>query len=296
MKRHGVGLVVTEMVSAYGILYENRRTLDYLSFREEERPLSVQLFGDRPETLEGAARVVLEREPRPDILDLNLGCPVRKVMKTGSGSALAGNPGEAARAAAAMVRVASEYGLPVTAKIRSGPNREHLVAPELARALEAAGVAAIAVHPRTVEQQYSGAADHGVTGEVVRAVSLPVVASGDVGSYSEALRIVTQSGAQGVMLARGVQGNPWLVDSLLQGRELPRPSLENVVEELRRLLWLAVADMGPARAARWIRRHIAWYLRPSGVPGRLVDEFRRLDAAGEVDEALSVLTRRFRPA
>lgn len=286
IKRHGVGLVVTEMVSAYGLLYANRRTESYLDFSEEERPIAVQLFGDKPEVVAEAARRVLARAVPPDILDLNMGCPVKKVVKTGAGSALVEDPEGAAAVVRALVEAAGEHGVPVTVKIRSGLTAQRIVAVELARILEEAGAAAIGIHPRTAEQKYSGEADHRVTAAVVRAVKVPVMASGDMFSLQAARRIATETGAAAVMLARGVQGDPWLVRRLLSGRELAPASLAEAVADLRSLLSLAADDMGEERAARWIRSHLAWYLRPRGVPGRVVDELRRYGDARSLDDAL----------
>jgi tRNA-dihydrouridine synthase B len=289
VKRYGVGLVVTEMVSAYGIFYGDRRTASYLAFTEQERPLAVQLFGDTPHILAEAARSVLSRSPRPDLIDLNMGCPVRKVVKTGAGSALIDRPEAAAELARAVVEVGEECGVPVTAKIRSGRTATCLTAVELARRLEEAGVAAVAVHPRTAEQQYSGRADHSVTAEVVAAVSIPVIASGDVFSLEAAERIWTESGAAAVMVGRGVRGNPWLVQELLKGEPLPRPSLSAVTAELSLLLEMAGVEMGPERATRWLRGHLSWFLRPAGVPGRVVDGLRRLPDARSLNRELARL-------
>jgi tRNA-dihydrouridine synthase B len=290
LKRHGVGLVVTEMVSAYGILYANARTAAYLVFAEEERPLAVQLFGDQPRVVAEAARAVLARTPRPDLIDLNLGCPVRKVLKGGAGCALAAAPQAAAAVARAVVEVCGTESVPVTAKIRSGPDAHRRNAVELALRLQEAGVAAIAVHPRTAEQKYSGQADHEITAAVVQAASVPVLASGDVTGPAEGYRILEQTGATGLMLARGAQGNPWLADQLLQGVDCPRPPLPVVISELRSLLAMAVGDMGERRAARWIRSPLTWFLRPLGVPGRVLEELRRCESPEDLDIRLGNLT------
>ncbi|GAB4247723.1 MAG: tRNA dihydrouridine synthase DusB [Thermoleophilia bacterium] len=289
MKCFGVGLVTTEMVSAYGLLHGNRRTRDYLAFTEEERPVAVQLFGQDPAAVAAAVAVVLQGERRPDVIDLNMGCPVRKVMKTGAGAALLSQPARAAAVAAAAVAAAAP--LPVTVKMRSGLVPERPVAVEVARRLEDAGVAALTVHPRAASQSYRGKADHTVTGAVAAAVGVPVVASGDVTSVAAAVELVRRTGAAAVMVARGMLGNPWLLADLLAGVERPRPPRDQVVAELRALLALAAEEMGSRRAARWVRRQLSWYLRPTGVSGRKVAELMTIGEAGALDAALAALGR-----
>jgi tRNA-dihydrouridine synthase B len=297
LKAHGAGLVVTEMVSAHGLFYGNKRTDDYLRFAPEERPIAVQLFGETPEILAHAARQVLEGRPvagsvlsaRPDMLDINMGCPVRKVFRTGAGSALLGDAERAVAIAAAMVKVAGEYGVPVTVKVRSGLREGDRSAVDLAPRLEEVGVAAIGVHPRTTSQYYHGRADHTVTAAIVQAVSIPVMASGDVTSVAAAKAIVDQSGAAAVMVARGLAGDPWLVDALLAGEDRPRPPLPEVVADLRRLFALVVEQTGETRALKWIYRWIGWYLRPCRVPVPVVDRLRAAPDARTLDEGLAAL-------
>ncbi len=304
LKAHGAGLVVTEMVSAYGLIHGNRRTTeDYLYFLEEERPIAAQLFGDTPEALERAARLVLEGQApgpghkartvlpsaRPDMLDINMGCPVPKVTRSGAGSALLATPERAVDIAAAVVRVAAEYGLPVTVKVRSGLREGERTAVALAPRLEAVGVAALGVHPRATSQHYSGKADHSVTADIVKVVGIPVIASGDVMSVSAAKAIVDATGASAVMAARGATGDPWLVDALLAGEDRPRPPLPEVVADLRTLLGLVVVDMGEQRALKWIYRLIGWYLRPSKVPVSVMDALRAAPDAAALDEGLVAL-------
>jgi tRNA-dihydrouridine synthase B len=289
MKTHSAGLVVSEMVSALGLLHHNVRTGEYLAFVEEERPLAVQLFGDEPEALARAAEAVLSRPLVPDLLDINMGCPVRKVMKTGAGCALLGCPEKAVAVAAAVVRVASQRGVPVTAKLRSGLRPGDGLGMYLAPRLEAAGVAALGMHPRAASEYYRGSADHSITAAVARAVSIPVMASGDVSSVESALSIMEATGAAAVMVARGLAGNPWLVGELLAAKGAARPALPAVVADLRSLLGLVAEERGQERAAKWVRKMLTWYLRPSGVPACTIEAIRALSTAREVDEALGGL-------
>jgi tRNA-dihydrouridine synthase B len=297
LKRHGVGLVVTEMVSVHGLVQGNRRTRDYLCFAEEERPLALQLFGEDPEAVRRAVAVAVESagpdgdHPLPDLVDLNMGCPVRKVMKTGAGSALLADPERAVLVASAAVEEAARAGLAVTVKLRSGVSLDHPVAVGLAQRLEQdAGVAALAVHPRAAAQFYSGRADHEITAAVVRAVGIPVIASGDVTSVAAARRILDQTGAAAILVARGGLGNPWLVDDLLAGVDGGRRPLAAVRDELTTLLGLAADEMGPSRAARWGRKFLTWFLRPAGVPPARIEALRRLEGVDEVVAALACLT------
>lgn len=288
-KAHGAGLVVTEMVSANGLLYGNTATFRYLDFHEEERPLAAQLFTADPEALRRAVELCLEGDRRPDIIDLNMGCPVRKVLKTGAGAALLADPPGAARLAAVAVGAAAEAGVPVTAKIRSGLTPDRPVAVETARRLAEVGIAAIGVHPRAASQLYRGRADHAVTAEVAAAVGVPVLASGDVTGVAAAREIVAATGAAAVMVARGAQRGPWLLADLVHGADRPRPDVPAVAAELRALLRLASADMGSRSAASWMRKIVGWYLKGTGVPAARVDELRRLTDSESLDEGLASL-------
>ncbi len=272
----GAGLLVTEMVSAYGLIYGDARTRHFLEFSEDERPLALQLFADDPEVLARAVHIVLAGPWVPDVIDINMGCPVRKVMKTGAGAALLADPARAAR---------------VTAKIRSGltPGRE--VAVEVAKRLEEAGVAAIGVHPRAASQLYRGRADHEVTSRVAREVGVPVLASGDVHGAATSRRILAETGAVAVMVARAAQSGPWVVRDIIDGVDRPRPPLAEIVAELRALLAAAAFDMGPERSARWIRKSLGWYLRGAGLHAGVVDDLRRHADAASLDAALESLAR-----
>lgn len=289
LKAHGVGMVTTEMISAYGLVYRNTRTERYLHFAPEERPVALQLFGDRPEIMARAAELVLSHLPVPDILDVNMGCPVRKVMKTGAGAALLGDPGRAVAVASAVVQVASQAGVPVTVKLRAGLNQGDRTAVDLAPRLEQAGVAALAVHPRAASEHYRGKADHLITAAVAEVVDIPVIASGDINGVEAALAVWEATGAAALMVARGVAGNPWLVGALLSGRRAAPPPLTEVVQDVRTLLSLAIREQGPERAIRWMRKLLGWYLRPLGFSPGIIQTLRELPDAVSLDAALSEL-------
>jgi tRNA-dihydrouridine synthase len=265
------------MVSAHGLLHANARTGHYLDFFEEERPLAVQLFGETPDVMARATHAVLSRPRVPDVIDMNMGCPVRKVVRSGAGAALMADPDRAQAIAAAVVEVASSAGVAVTAKIRSCPEGGVTAAVQFALRLEAAGVQAVAVHPRTPAQMYRGHPDHEVTAAIARAVAVPVIASGGILRVAGAIEWLEQTGAAAVM------------DGLLAGEERPRPPLDEVVADLRMLLGRATVEMGPTRAARWARKSIGWYLRRSGATGSVVDGLTKLPDTGSLDCSLAAL-------
>jgi len=290
LRVHGAGLVVTEMISAYGLIHGNTRTSHFLQFDEDERPIAVQLFGDSPYAMARAARIVLSQAVPPDMIDINMGCPARKVVKTGSGGALLGDETRAAEMAAAVVREAAGRGMPVTVKLRSGLREGDRTVLDLAARLEAAGVAALVLHPRAVEQQYRGISDHSLTEAVVARVSIPVIASGDIDSVADARRVYEETGACAIMVGRGVAGNPWLIGSLLRGESLERPDRKAVIDDLRVLLVAASRSMGTERAARWIRQLLGSYLRPMGVPHSTVAQLHTIGDSAILDDALSRLS------
>ncbi len=262
-KECGADLIYTEMVSAKGILYNNKNTEWLLQVEEKERPVALQLFGEDPEILAEMAKKIEHRNF--DILDINMGCPVPKVVNNGEGSALMKHPERIGKIVSAVTKATKK---PVTIKIRKGFGKDDANAPLVAKIAEAAGAAAIAVHGRTREQYYSGTADWDIIRQVKEAVQIPVIGNGDVFTPQDAKRMMEETGCDGVMIARGVQGNPWLFAQikayLESGTELPKPDLDTVIAMIMRHAALHVNYIGEFAGIREMRKHVAWYV--SGYP------------------------------
>lgn len=259
-KSMGAALVYTEMVSGKGLMYNNQNTESLLRIHPEEKPVAIQIFGAEPAVIAYTARELSARENV--ILDINMGCPVPKVVKNGEGSALMKNPELVFQVVEAAVKNA---GKPVTVKIRSGWNEHSINATEVARAAEAAGAAAVAVHGRTREQFYTGKADWSVIADVVKGVDIPVIGNGDLFTAEDALAMMDQTGCDYVMFARGAQGNPWIFReavALLEGR--PKPNPPTTSEKIAMLLHhldLAIKEKGERVAVMEMRKHVGWYLK-----------------------------------
>jgi tRNA-dihydrouridine synthase B len=256
----GCGLVYTEMVSAKGLYYNSENTEELLRVSEEERPVAVQIFGSEPSIMAKACDYFNEND---DIclVDINMGCPVPKIVKNGEGSALMRNPKLAAEIVKEVKKASTK---PVTVKFRKGFNDREVNAVEFAKVMEQAGVDAIAVHGRTREQMYEGKADWDIIKQVKEAVKIPVIGNGDVFSVEAAVNIVKHTKCDGIMVARGAQGNPWLfkqIDNALKGLEVDYPSDNEVIDMCERHLKLAVQYFGEAKAVREMRKHISWYIK-----------------------------------
>jgi nifR3 family TIM-barrel protein len=283
-KRFGAGLVTSEMVSSFGLAYGNERTVrEFLRIHPDEHPVSMQLFGQDPDVMRRAA--AMAAEAGADLIDLNMGCPVRKVCKTGAGAALLKDP---ARAVAVARAAAEGSGLPVTVKLRPGQKPGERDGVELARRLvEDAGVAGIGFHPRHASQQHSGSPDYALAREVVETAGVPVVVSGGLADDAKALRAFEESGADAVMLARGSFGNPWLFGRLL-GTYEGDPSADEVVRELEWVIGCAEDHLGAERAGRYLRKFYPWYADTLGLTKR---ERLPLVTAPTTDDARTALAR-----
>ncbi len=270
-KRYGAGLAVSEMVSSFGLHHRNERTLrELMRIHPDEHPVSVQLFGHDPEVMRSGAAVAAEAGA--DLIDINMGCPVRKVRRTGAGAELLRDPG----LALALARGAAEgSGLPVTVKLRSGIQAGDRSGFELAlRLAEEGNVAAIAFHPRAATVGHKGEPDYALTRELVERVDVPVIVSGGLRNAEAARRAYEESGADAVMIARGGLGNPWVFEELTGLRTAP-PSREEIVAELLWVLDRAEEHLGAARAERYLRKFYPWYLGLLDAPGPVADELQR---------------------
>jgi len=261
------------MISSYGIHYGNARTLSMFDWTPEERPVAVQIFGADVHVMAAAAGLV--EAAGADIVDINIGCPVPKVRKTGAGAGLIEDFETARKVMAAVVRAVS---IPVTVKTRKGLDERTVTAVEIARIAEGVGVSAISIHARTAAQGYSGNADWSVIADAKRAVSIPVIGNGDVRSPADAKRMLDETGCDAVMIGRGALGNPWIFQRtahfLETGELLPEPTYAERIETAREHLRLMVELYGEDRAVREMRGQIAWYIK--GMPG--ISRLRRLAA------------------
>ena len=257
-REQGAGLLSMEMVSAKAVSFHNKNTEALMEIAEGENPIALQLFGSDPHIMAETAR---EIEERPfDILDINMGCPVPKVVNNGEGSALMKEPEKVEAIVSGVVKAVSK---PVTVKIRKGFDENHINAVEIAKIIESAGAAAIAVHGRTREQYYSGEADWEIIRRVKEAVSIPVIGNGDVTSPFRAKQILEETGCDGVMIGRAAQGNPWIFRETVQYLETgilpPRPHPREAKELVRRHAALQMQHKGEYTAVREMRKHLAWY-------------------------------------
>jgi nifR3 family TIM-barrel protein len=267
------------MVSCAGLHHGNERTLGYLRIASDERPLAVQIFGSDPPVMAEAARMV--EQAGADIVDINFGCPVRKVTKTGAGATLLEDPERACRIVDAVV---SAVGVPVTVKMRRGledGSRDCLV---VGPRLVDAGAASLTLHPRSARQMCTGTADHSLTAELVTLVDVPVVASGDVDSRARAEAVLDRTGATAVMVGRAAQGNPWALREILDGA--PSPSREEVVAELILFMRETVRELGERRATGFLKKFYGWYLGRGRFPRPFKQELVQLETLDEVETRL----------
>ena len=279
----GAGMVCMEMVSAKAILYGNKNTEEMLRVTPKERPASLQLFGSDPDIMaEIAARI----EDRPfDVLDINMGCPVPKIVNNGEGSALMKNPKLAGEI---ISKVSKAVSKPVTVKIRKGFDSEHVNAVEMAKIAEENGAAAIAVHGRTREQFYEGKADWDIIAQVKESVSIPVIGNGDIVDGESALKMLKETGVDGFMIGRAARGNPWIFSEIQEyidkGEKVPRPSREEISAMMLRHFRMLTEHKGEYVAVREMRKHVGWYtqgLPNSSAMRRNVNEITSKEALEE---------------
>jgi tRNA-dihydrouridine synthase B len=275
-RRYGAGLVCSEMVSCAGLEHRNERTLGYLRVARDEHPLAIQIFGSEPDLMAEAARLVAAAGA--DIVDLNFGCPVRKVTKTGAGATLLEDPD---RACAIVSAVAEAVDLPVSVKMRRGVANGSRACLAVGPRLVEAGAATLTIHPRSARQMYTGEADHTLTAELVSLVDVPVIASGDITSRARAQSVLARTGAAAVMVGRGAQGNPWALREIVDGDDA-EPSREQVAAELILFIRETVRELGERRSSGFLKKFYGWYLGRGRFPRPFKQELVQLERTDEV--------------
>jgi tRNA-dihydrouridine synthase B len=282
-RRHGAGFTVSEMVASMGIHHGNRRTRDMLAVAKTEHPVGVQLFGGDPDIMAEAARVAVDAGA--DLIDINMGCPVPKICKTGAGAALLDDLDRAAAIVSAMQRAVD---VPVTVKMRRGMRVGDARPGEAARRLADAGAAAIFFHPRAAVERYDGRADHGITAQVVAAVDVPVIASGDITTADEARAVLEETGCAAIAIGRAALGNPWTFTAMATGAAPPPMSLAETVQEVHRFAADVRTALGDHRACAYLRKFYPWYLTGHEVP---VADREAIVTSPTIDDALQRLDR-----
>jgi tRNA-dihydrouridine synthase B len=279
-RRFGAGLVCSEMVSVAGIQHRNERTLGYLRVAGDEHPLAIQIFGSEPAAMAEAARMV--EAAGADLVDINFGCPVKKVTKTGAGASLLDDPDHACRIVEA---VSGAVDVPLSVKMRRGVENGSRTCLDLGPRLVGAGAASLTLHPRSARQMYTGTADHSLTAELVELVDVPVVASGDITSHAKAKAVLATTGAAAVMVGRAAQGNPWALAQILDdaGHE---PTREEVVAELLLFIRETVRELGEQRATGFLKKFYGWYLGRGRFPKPFKQELVQLPTIAEVETRL----------
>lgn len=287
-KEQGCGLVYTEMVSAKGLYYKDKKTETLLQIDEREKPVAVQIFGSDPDIMAQIANEVAKTGA--SIIDINMGCPTPKIVKNGEGSALMLKPaliGEIVKA------VSQAVDLPVTVKIRKGWDDLHVNADEVAVIAEENGAAAIAVHGRTREQFYSGQADWDIIKKVKRSVKIPVIGNGDITTPEDAKNMIEHTGCDGIMIGRGAQGNPWVFGRVIHylntGELLEQPTPQQKIDKAIEHIRLLVEYKGERIGIREARKHVAWYVKGLRNAAKVKQEVNRIDTLSEMEETLRAM-------
>ena len=275
-RRHGAGLVCSEMVSCAGLHYGNERSLGYLRIAADEHPLAVQIFGSDPALMAEAATMV--EAAGADIVDINFGCPVRKVTKTGAGATLLDDPELACRI---VNTVAGAVSVPVSVKMRRGLENGSRACLDVGPRLVEAGAQSLTLHPRSAQEMYTGTADHSLTAELVEAVDVPVVASGDIASRAKAQAVLATTGASAVMVGRAAQGDPWVLREMIDG-DSAEPTRSEVAAELILFVRETARELGEHRAVGFLKKFYGWYLGRGRFPKPFKQELIQLDSTGEV--------------
>lgn len=287
-KEQGAGMMCTEMVSAKGLYYGNRKSEPLMATDPKEIPIAIQIFGSDPEIMGQMAAKV--NDGRFQMIDINMGCPVPKIVNNGDGSALMKNPELAGKVIKAVV---DAVDIPVTVKIRKGFNDELINAPEMAQVAQENGAAAIAVHGRTREQYYSGEADWDIIRQVKEAVHIPVIGNGDVTSAEKAAEMRKITGCDGVMIGRGVQGNPWIFRELAEydrtGTIPPRPTQEEIRNMMLRHARMQLEFKGEYLGIREMRKHVAWYVKGMKGAAKFRAQINQVESYEELEELLKML-------
>ncbi len=279
-RRFGAGLVCSEMVSCAGLQHGNERTLGYLRIASDEHPLAVQIFGSKPSVMAEAARMV--EAAGADLVDINFGCPVRKVTKTGAGATLLEDPDRACRIVNA---VAEAVSVPVSVKMRRGLEDDSQACLDVGPRLVEAGASTLTLHPRSARQMYTGSADHSLTAELVERVDVPVVASGDITSRARAGAIMAATGCAAVMVGRAAQGNPWALKEIVGG-DGGEPTREEVAAELILFIRETVRELGERRATGFLKKFYGWYLGRGRFPRPFKQELVLCETVAEVERRL----------
>ena len=285
-KEQGAGIVYSEFVSAHGIIRENKTSLDIINFEEAERPIGIQIFGDSPQVMADAAKYIVEKF-KPDILDINYGCPVPKVTKKGAGSAALKDLGLMETITQAVVQSVPQ--VPVTVKFRAGWDLQSIIVEKAGILLENAGVKAVTLHPRTALQTLKGHAKWELIKLLKETVSIPVIGNGDIKTADDVLRMFDETGCDAVMIGRAALGNPWIFDqarNLLEGKPIVEPSTEEKVDLCKRHFDLILKNRGTKKGLYLMRKHFGWYIK--GFPGA-ADYRIRLVTSNSIESAKSIL-------